>query len=85
MLTTIQSEKGVILIDGEYGNIIMISGDWQDGETPRQFHAEEYRSANGVHNLPRTLDISDIGYIREDGISVPPSRPESRSTDSIKG
>jgi len=73
MFTTINAPEGSVTIDGEYGNIVSINGDWKDGEAPRQFRVGEYRSFYGVDRLPQVLDIGNIGYTREDGVSVPPA------------
>jgi len=73
MFTTINAPEGSATIDGEYGNIVGINGDWKDGEAPRQFRVGEYRSFYGVLKLPQVLDIGNIGYTREDGVTVPPA------------
>ena len=73
MFVRIYDDTGSVLIDGEYGNIVVISGDWKDGETPTHFNVGEYRSFYGVQLLPAELALGDIGYTREDGVSVPPA------------
>lgn len=73
MMVHIKDELGFIMIDGEYGNVVVISGEWKDGEVPTHFNVGEYRSFYGVQNLPAELVMGDIGYTREDGVFVPPA------------
>lgn len=74
MFIRIEDSAGTVLIDGEYGNVvIIINGAWKDGETPSHFNVGEYRSFYGVQKLPKKLAMGDIGYTREDGVSVPPT------------
>jgi len=73
MLVHIKDKRGLVTIDGEYGNVVMIHGKWRDCETPKHFNVEEYRRFYGVERLPDSLTMEDIGYTREDGVSVPPS------------
>lgn len=73
MIVTIISEPGSILIDGEYGNIIVINGDWDEHLIPTQFNVSEYRTHYKVAALPQKMDIRDIGYWYGDKQYQPPS------------
>jgi hypothetical protein len=73
MITQIVVEQGDILIDGEYGNIVVINGGWDSHLTPKTFNVAEYRNHYGVANLPQTVDIRDIGYWYGDKCYLPPS------------
>ncbi len=73
MLVQIVTEQGGILIDGGYGNVIVINGIWDSHLVPRQFNVAEYRSYYGVANLPQTVDIRDIGYWYGDNCYMLPS------------
>ena len=73
MIILIAAEPGGILIDGEYGNIVEINGDWDSHLMPTQFNVAEYRNHYGVADLPQKMDIRDIGYWYGDKQYQPPS------------
>lgn len=78
MIVKIIAERGSILIDGEYGNIVVINGDWDDLLLPTQFNVPEYRNHYQMAKLPKEVDIRDIGYWHGDKQYQSPS-------DSFRG
>ena len=70
MFVRILSRQGIILIDGEYGNIVEINGEWLPGKAPKHFVVSEYRTHYGVSVLPDELSMQDLAYVCEDGQHV---------------
>ena len=73
MFVHVHCPKGNIVIDGEYGNIVEINGEWEPGKAPKHFLVSEYRTHYGVSTLPDKLDIRDLSYTSEDDQHVPAS------------
>lgn len=82
MIVKVVTDQGSILIDGEYGNIVAINGNWDSHKIPRQFNVTEYRSHYEVENLPQTVDIRDIGYwYNDESYSPPPDAFRNRTVE----